>query len=61
MSVALTKKQIEEIKEYIKYNNYSFSIEEVLEEYEKYKDFSYVSHSFKKVFTNFSNIFIRED
>ena len=48
------------IEEFIKFNSYSFSINDILEEYEKYKDFTYVSHSFKKVFEEFSNIFRRE-
>ncbi len=55
--MTLTKKEIEDIESFIGINNYTFDIEDVLEEYEKYKDYIYVSYSFKKVFEYFSDIF----
>lgn len=57
----LTKEEIEEIESFIGVCNYTFDIEDVLEEYEKFKDFTYVSHSFKSVFAKFDKIFTRED
>lgn len=59
--IILTTAQSEEIKSFIQLNHYSFSIEEIVEEYEKFKDFDYVSHSFKKVFEKYNQVFKREN
>lgn len=57
--MTLTGEQAVEIEKFIKNNHYSFSIKDVLDEYKKFKDFDYVSHSFRSVFENFSQIFTR--
>lgn len=57
--MTLTDEQAVEIEKFIKNNHYTFSIKDVLDEYKKFKNFDYVSHSFKRVFENFSQIFTR--
>ena len=59
MALILTNEQEDEIKDFIKLSNYSFSLNDVLEEYEKFKEYTYVSFSFKKVFEKFNTIFVR--
>jgi hypothetical protein len=49
--------QIREIELYIDSCEYSFTINDVVEEYEKFKNGFYVSYSFKQVFKYFSHIF----
>ncbi len=57
----LTKQQKSEIIAFIDFNNYTFSLNDLLEEYKKYKAFEYVSFSFKKVLKHFDKIFTREN
>ena len=57
--IKLNSNQIREIELYIDSCEYSFSINDIIEEYEKYKNGFYVSHSFKNVFQHFSHIFKR--
>ena len=59
MALILTEEQKNEVKDFINWSNYSFSIDEVLEEYEKFKEGVYVSHSFKQVFFKFNTIFVK--
>ena len=55
--IKLNSNQIREIELYIDSCEYSFSINDIIEEYEKYKNGFYVSYSFKQVFEHFSHIF----
>ena len=57
--IKLTDAQIREIELYIDSYEFSFGINDVIDEYEKYKNGFYVSHSFKNVFQHFSHIFKR--
>lgn len=60
MDLQLDCNQRQEIELFIKIKGFSFSINDVIEEYEKYKNGYYVSNSFKQVFLEFQNIFIKE-
>ena len=55
--IKLNTNQTREIELYIDSCEYSFSINDIIEEYEKYKNGFYVSYSFKQVFKHFSHIF----
>lgn len=57
--IKLNTNQIREIELYIESCEFSFNINDVIEEYEKYKNGFYVSHSFKNVFLHFNHIFKR--
>lgn len=56
----LTKEEELEIKEFLAWSGYDMKIDDILDEYEKYRDGEYVSHSFKKVFTQFNILFTRD-
>jgi hypothetical protein len=55
----LTSNQIREIELWIDSKEYTYTINDVLEEYKKYKDCYYVSYSFKQCFIAFEHIFVR--
>ena len=57
--IKLNDAQNREIELYIDSCEFSFDINDVIDEYEKYKNGFYVSHSFKNVFQHFSHIFKR--